>query len=303
MARTGQRFLGPMLVLVLVLVLAAAGACGGSTEPAGRAPAAEGAAESRGPAVLRGVVRLADGAALPTYPEPPLEQEGADLLPEACTPAGEADRTPFVLGGERGLAGVVVALRRFPGRPQLEPRTREVRIEDCRLTPKLVTATRGDVLRVTNATDHPFFPQLGGAERIMQMLMPEGSRDFELDQGGVRNLLCGYATPCGRTEIAVFYHPFHQVTGTDGRFVFEDPPIGDDIELGAWHPLLSEATEVVTTRAGQEVEVTLTLSPPPARPAAPPEPPPLYPDPDARLTGSGEPSGEEPAEGGGEEEP
>jgi hypothetical protein len=210
-----------------------------------------------------GIVRLAPGAELPAYPQHPLQIEGRPAIPETCTPPRTVDRSPVVVSEETGgLVGLAIVATgqdtaRWP-RPS-EPRTHEVAIRDCRLTPRIIVATRGDRLRLVNETDYPFFPDLG--EGMLQYRTEP--RVIELDEGGVRTIQCGFAAPCGRLELITLYHPVHTTSGEDGRFRIEDVPADEPIRVTAWHPLFTEAATDTTVPAGGQVEVELEIRPAP----------------------------------------
>lgn len=256
--------------IALVALLAGCDGCGSSQEPSSDVEEPSGGTEGSGPGVIVGVVRLAEGAEAPQYPENPMvPPPGRPDPPDACPPAQQTDRAPLQPGTGRGLGGVLVALHDFSTIPEHEPETHEMTITDCRLTPRLIVATRGDTLRLTNETDYPFLPNFGSG--IMQAILHESSRTTELDQGGVRTLQCGFAAPCGRAEIVTLYHPLHAVTESTGRFRIENVPHGEEIRVSAWHPLVQEASQTVTLSPGETREVELVVEP--AEMQASPTPP------------------------------
>jgi len=228
--------------------------------------------------VVEGTIRLADGAELPRYkPEQLGRRPGQPALPADCLPALESDLEPVSRTPEGLLDGVMVAatgdVDAFERElPTYQPQVRDVRIERCRLTPRLVVAVRGDTLRVTNTGDYPFLPTMGDSP-FLRALTRGQHRDFALDQGGVRSLGCGFAAPCGRTEIVVVYHPVFAVTDATGHFRMENVPVGDHLVFHAWHPLFEEATATADVREGEVAHVELVMRPAPPRPTAPPPTP------------------------------
>ena len=255
-----------------VLAVSAVGCeCGGTRDGEGGEDPAPPSTERTGTIV--GIVRLAAGAGIPEYPESPTQIPGRPALPEHCTPSQQADRTPVVPAPETGglthLSIVVTGedQARWPGAG--EPVTHELRIHDCRLTPSTVVGTRGDVLRVVNENpEDPFFIDLGDG----MMQYRSEPREITLEQGGVRTIQCGFAAPCGRTELITLYHPIHGTSGADGRFRIENVPADQPVRVTAWHPLFEETATTTTVGAGETVEVELTIRPfaarvPPSAPA------------------------------------
>lgn len=220
-------------------------------------------------AVIEGVVRLAEGAELPEWPDDPMSPPSRPGVPERCTPANPDDRRPVRRAGPDRLAGVLVALADFETEPPPERRTHELAIRDCRLTPSLVVARLGDRLRVTNETNYPFLPDFGTG--LLQAVLHGNSREVELDRGGMRWLECGFAAACGRAVIITVHHSLHAITDEDGRFRIEGVP-PEELRIGAWHPLLSEAEQTLTLRARETRQIELVV-----RPAPPAEPQPELP--------------------------
>lgn len=219
---------------------------------------------------ITGIVRLAEGAGVPEYADSPTQVEGRPALPESCTPPREADRAPVRPADETGgLVNLSIVVTgedetRWPGPG--EPVTHHLRIHDCRLTPPIIVATRGDRLELVNeAPENPFFVDLGDG----MMQYRSEPREITLDQGGVRTVQCGFAAPCGRAEIITLYHPIHGTTGADGRFRIENVPADQPVRVTAWHPLFEEAFTMATVGAGETAEVELTIRPVAARVPAP----------------------------------
>ncbi len=251
-----------------LLLLSGCDGCQGGTEPVSDHEVATPAAR----AVIEGHVRLAPGAELPRYfDNPMIAASPRPGIPDFCNPPAERDREPVRrVAGDR-LVGVLVAVSEFTGDVPREPATHEVFIRDCRLTPELVVATRGDTLRLVNETNYPFFPDLG--QGLMQALLRQQTRDLELGRGGVRTLACGFTAPCGRTQVVTLYHPLHTITDDQGHFRIEGVPSGQEIRLNAWHPLFAETNVAVTARPGETRRVEITLSPARAQAAPTPQSP------------------------------
>lgn len=223
---------------------------------------------------VRGVVRLAPSATLPEYTLEELHgpQWNTPWAPD-CSPPKLVDRTPVRMTDGRVLQNVMVSATGdqdtfFAALPTVEPVQRQITIEDCRLTPAVVTATRGDSVVVTNETNYAFLPTMG--EAAFMQALPEGqSREFALERGGINTMQCGFSAPCARADIIVVYHPVHGTTGADGAFVLDNVPADQPIVLHAWHPLFEDASVETRVAEGGEVTVEFVLQPKAAPPPAP----------------------------------
>ena len=262
-------------LLALLLVSSVAGlACGDDDAPATGGEAEPPPAPSESPSgqarvgTVSGHVRLAEGFSLPAYPLEALAgAQAISPLPEHCEPIGEDDRYPLALGTNRGLRGMMVAATaedadQFTERlGELAPQQHRVTITDCRLTPKLITATKGDLLVVRNETQHPFLPRLGPSA-FMQGVQHGETVEFTLERGGVTALLCGFGSPCARTDVVVLYRPVHTVTEEDGAFTLSNVPAGMPVTIRAWHPIygnVDASAEVTLERGGREtLELVIT---------------------------------------------
>lgn len=278
------------LLGLLGLLASAAGGCDScGKKPDGSAatgPTAPSAPPASGPAtgVLTGVVRLTNGAELPEYAEGQMERKVLShteraALPATCSPPKLTDRKPVQLTADGLLGGVMLAASEFRTQPDVPPVTHALKIEDCRLTPRLVVAKKGDTLRVTSTVDYPFMPAYGDTA-VVKTLIPGQNYDVPLDQPGVSAVTCGFTAPCGRADVIVLEHPYATVTDAQGHFRFEKFPADQAVTLNAWHPLFKEAKITVELGRGEEKKVELVLEPAAPAPAPAPTPAPEQPKPD-----------------------
>jgi hypothetical protein len=255
-----------LLSLACFALLAGCSAC--DREPTSD-PGAQPEPTSAGTAVIEGIVKLAPGAELPMYAENPLAPgTGRPPLPESCPAPNDSDRRPVRrVRGDR-LHGAVVYLGDMSSAPEHEPEVHTVFIRECRLGPRFVAATRGDRMRIVNETDYPFLPDTGTG--MMQALLYRQEREYELTQGGIRTLQCGFAAPCGRTEVITMYHSLHDVTDGEGSFRIEDVPANDELHVVAWHPLFQHVDQQLTLEPGETRRLEIVLQPaPPPQPGQP----------------------------------
>jgi hypothetical protein len=233
------------------------------------------------PAVLVGSVRLAPGHELPMFDPEVMERRvlahvKGGTFPEMCTPPRLDDRTPVHLTADGKLTGVMLAASEFTHQnTQIPSRVHNVTIRDCRLTPTMIVARIGDVLRVKNEVKFPFMPGLA-SQTFNQVLQGDETRDIPLDKGGAQAFECGFTAPCGRTDVVVLAHPFAATTDDKGEFRFDDFPADETVQLHVWHPLFLDSMISVRVAHGEQkrVELVLTPAPPPAPPAPKkPEPP------------------------------
>lgn len=215
-----------------------------------------------GSAALVGVVRLIDEAVLPAYGAAEL---GWGRLVEGDL--GDADCPPrtreavLTLAADRGIGGVVVAASGFRGKHLYPKRTRRVVFEGCRLEPAMTAATMGDTLELENRGKGDVPVTFGPAAE--PIALRPGFRPRLPLAPGFESLMCPSEAGCGRADVAVFQHSVHAVTDAQGRFVIEGFPAHQNVNVHAWHPLLSEVVTQVWVEPGERREVTLVIRPKP----------------------------------------
>jgi hypothetical protein len=239
-------------------------------EPSGGAPEAPSAAG----ASLIGTIKLEEGASLPQYRPEDMERRvlahiQGGTFPEVCSPAKLNDRTPVREGPEGNLIGVMVAASQFSKSTPREPRTYDIVIKDCRLTPRLVVGQVGDSIRLSSEVSYPLLPTYG-ANAYNETLIPGQSKVLKLDKPGVDNVMCGFTAPCGRTDVVVVHHPVFAVTDDTGSFKIENFPADETVKLSAWHPLFNETHISVKLAKGETKSVELRLTPLPPQAETPP---------------------------------
>lgn len=217
--------------------------------------------------VIEGTVRLADATELPEIPPrmmyvQVLQQSDPLPMPPECTPAKQTDRRPVQLGPGNVLSSVFVAASDFKTAAARAPRVHELTIRDCRLTPMVIGAMRGDTLHIKSETDYPFMPQVG-AVTFFETMIKGQDRSHTLEALGPQAVMCGFTAPCGRSDVITVAHPLYAVTDQVGHFRIEGIPANEALNLNAWHPLFRTTTQSVTVGAGETKQVDFVLTPEP----------------------------------------
>jgi hypothetical protein len=271
-------------VVLIAVALSAGFGCRRSARDA--APAASTPAPKPKPAVLVGSVMLEPGRDLPSYLPEQMERQvlahvKGGTFPEKCTPPKTEDRQPVRLTADGKLIGVMLAASEFSQAAEpAPPHAHTLHIRDCRIEPRILLARIGDMLHIVNDTEFPMMPGIG-SEAFNETLIFGQSRDLQLDTGGVKAVMCGFSSPCGRSDVIVMAHPYVAVTDEHGEFRIENFPADQSVHINAWHPLFHYAVKDVRVERGEEKRIELILTPnPPTPPPAPPvrDPNMIYPD-------------------------
>jgi hypothetical protein len=260
-----------------LLLLALLGACGESApkQEAAKPPVApESKQATPAPASdfsgeVSGIVKLPAGLALPMAA--PLDASAGKLtVPAGCPPVSDEDRRSVSENAStHGLFPVHIAVTQMQAAPPRAPVTHEVSIENCRLTPRLIGAMRGDKLRITNKSQATFLPVLPG-DAFMQGSLPGASREVALEQMGPQLLRCGFAGYCGETVLITVAHSLYAVTDAEGRFTLSGIPLDQELVVHAWHPLFEVSSlpfKLSKAEPKQQLEFTLKPTAPAATPA------------------------------------
>jgi hypothetical protein len=180
---------------------------------------------------ITGEVRVAgDVTALP--PQPVFKEK------DVCGTQLPDER--LVLGQNGALANAVVFLvdvgagkaRRLAEPVRLDNRT-------CAFVPHVASATVGQTLEIHNSDPilHDAHALLGPRTLFNVAILKDRTVRQSLREAGLVRLNCNVRHTWMHAYIYVAEHPYHVVTGTDGRFVLDGVPPGE-WTLRVWHELL-----------------------------------------------------------------
>lgn len=221
-----------------------------------------------------GKVLLAPGTELPRWSDADIgrDPQVQNTFPECGAPR-DSDTLPVTgVGSPTQLVGIMVSATGdrqtfFDALGDWEPQDRTASIRECRLEPKVISATVGDTVVLRNDTNLAFLPHVGPTE-FFETLVGGQTRRIPLEHGGMTAIQCGFAAACGRSDLIVILHPVHTVTGTDGRFEMRNVPADQPVQIHAWHPRFRDSMVETRVARNGRVEVTLTLTPRAPRPRA-----------------------------------
>jgi len=236
-------------------------------------------AEFRG--VVMGVVKLAEGASLPTAQPPTMNGQPPTSAKPCPTPDASDQRTVARAAETGGLSPIHVAVTQMKAVPTRAPRVHELFMDACRLRPTMVGALRGDTVRVTNRSEMALLPVLPGDSYMRGILRGE-TREFTLDKLGTIRVRCEFGSYCGESLVIALSHPLYAVTDEAGRFHIEQVPLDEELMLHAWHPLFKVASVPFKLTSASPTRVVDLAVQPGARAVQPPKPTPTTPPKAAR---------------------
>ncbi|MFQ5723934.1 MAG: carboxypeptidase regulatory-like domain-containing protein [Terriglobia bacterium] len=230
-----------------ILVLALVGLLLGLNPPAATGPAP--GSEAGG--VLEGRV-IFEGAAIPraTQVENTTDLEGCARL--------QSLENIVVSARNRGIQNVIVALKDVPLPPGYRPPPSRLVLanRDCRFRPHAAVLTIGSRIEVVNS-DPIFHTVHLYSLREQNLAMPPDSSKVvqRVSQPGYIIVKCdihGWM----QAFLRVDGHPYHSVSGADGRFRIENIPPGS-YTVEVWHEYFGPQEARVTVEAGSVSHLTL----------------------------------------------
>lgn len=139
----------------------------------------------------------------------------------------------------------------------------------CAFVPHVTSATTGQMLDIVN--DDPFLHDAHawlGQRTLFNLAIPRGRTVHRrLEDAGIVHVNCNVRHTWMHAYIVVADHPYHAVTGPDGRFTIGDVPAGG-YRLTVWHEILGSVERPVTVSRGATATADVDL-PAVAAPAEP----------------------------------
>jgi plastocyanin len=132
----------------------------------------------------------------------------------------------------------------------------------CVFIPHVVALMTREPLQVTNsdAVSHNVNAVSGRGQGWNQSLTPGAApleRSFPREEVAIP-VKCNIH-PWMRFQVAVFSHPYFQVTGKDGSFVLKNVPPGS-YTLTAWHELYGSKEQTVVVKPKSEENIAITFT-------------------------------------------
>lgn len=169
-----------------------------------------------------------------------------------------------VLGDNGALQNVVVYLKGDFSQYAFPPDTTPVKVDQngCVFIPHVVALMTREPLQVTNsdAVSHNVNAVSERGQGWNQSLTPGAApleRSFSREEIAIP-VKCNIH-PWMKFQVAVFSHPYFQVTGKDGSFVLKNVPPGS-YTLTAWHELYGSKEQAVVVKPKSEENIAITFT-------------------------------------------
>jgi len=154
-----------------------------------------------------------------------------------------------------------------------------VTLDACALNARTIDLTLGQSLAVVNNSDAPLLPALDPSPRLVTSLATKGGGPISLLLDDVRpyTLVDRASRHYLKADVFPFTHPFHAVTGLDGRYRITGVPVGHFRVYARLPTTHGEATREVDVSPNTvtAIDLQLTYHVPAAVPLLPA--PPTYP--------------------------
>jgi hypothetical protein len=180
--------------------------------------------------------------------------------PDFCGKQGLVDES-LLVGADKGLANVVVFLKKVKKGRAAAPMKSKLVNKGCRYEPRVQALTVGSELAVHNADPilHNTHIKLPKSDVFNYGLPKQGQTITRVvDRKGLMKVGCDAGHTWMQGYIAAFDHPYFAVTGPDGAFRIEGIPPGK-YKVRFWHESLGKKTKKVEITAGGQVDLSVAL--------------------------------------------
>lgn len=137
----------------------------------------------------------------------------------------------------------------------------------CHFVPHVQTVTVGQTMEITNSDPimHNTHAYAGNRTIFNLALAVQGQRiPKKITTPGIMNIKCDAGHAWMNAWVHAFPHPYHAVTGAEGKALITEVPPGK-YRVGVWHEELGTQTVEVAVEAGKTMQVTFNEL---AKPAA-----------------------------------
>ena len=241
------------LSILLVFLAASAMACDRDSAHPVKAKSASNTASDQPAGSIVGRVTIAGWK--PALTQPKIQTCGNQQV-------SIVDQTVAV-NSDNSLRNVVVYVKDAPISPESLPAEPAVLDQiGCNYVPHVVALRTGQTLRIRNsdATMHNIHTQSQENTPMNFGQINVDSRDLVFKTAETFRVKCD-VHPWMNAYVAVFDHPYFDVTHNGGTFEVKNVPPGSYI-LAAWHEKFDEQTFPLVVRSGHPTRVDITFSPP-----------------------------------------
>lgn len=200
-----------------------------------------------------------EGRVLALDPPPPFGDHPVTGDEKAC---GKRIPDERILIGPQGQVGnAVVSLEGIEaGKPiQISRRPALVNAR-CRFRPHVLSVSVGQKLEIVNGDPvlHNTHAKMDGVRTVFEVSLPVQNQKIPrlIREPGIMKVECDAGHEWMSAWILAFSHPYHAVTGEDGRFVIDQIPPGT-YRVKAWHEELG--SQVLETEIPPDGTAVLTF--------------------------------------------
>lgn len=167
----------------------------------------------------------------------------------------------IIVGKDGALANVVVYLKEvWAGKPIDVKDPVVLDNKDCAFLPHVLSATVGQTLDIHNSDPflHDAHARIGPRTLFNRAIMHGKTVHELLREPGLVHINCNVRHTWMQAYLFVADHPYHTVTGPDGKFRIDDVPPGK-YKLEVWHEMLGSKEREVSVDAGKTTQVDIEL--------------------------------------------